>query len=291
MKLDDEYKCLCEEYISEQNKIDKLKLNYLNDTDIEVCSYVSGKIFEIESLNMVCGKQISLCELIDLSFEEMRIFGEDIINRLKKILAFSNFNACSNDVSEYSCNVSYFMNYVTNSVVKDSGRVIGYNVPYEYFERYAYSLVHEHIHALKDTNYNEYKNGLTLGETLPIFMEFIMFDNVDILRKSILRDRLFDTFINCREFDILNDGISTNNTRSIYEYVRTFIGCYLNSFYYAVILYYMYKENKLKILDLVSRVLKHELTTLELLEQLGIYGDIKGEVFEKEMGNIKRLIK
>lgn len=65
----------------------------------------------------------------------------------------------------------------------------------------------------------------------------------------------------------------------------------MNSFYYVVILYSMYKETPKKILDLVSRVLKQEITTLDMLNCLGIYGDIKGGTFEKELDHIRKLLK
>ena len=79
--------------------------------------------------------------------------------------------------------------------------------------------------------------------------------------------------------------------RSVYEYIRSYIGRYLNSFYYAIILYNMYKENPKKILGYVSKVLNHELTTYDMLIDLNIYGDIKGEVFENEINSIKRSLK
>ena len=56
-------------------------------------------------------------------------------------------------------------------------------------------------------------------------------------------------------------------------------------------LYSMYKETPKKILDIVSRVLKHEITTLEMLEQLGLYRDIRGSIFEKELGKFRKLVK
>ena len=112
-------------------------------------------------------------------------------------------------------------------------------------------------------------------------------------------------FDNSLEYSVLDDAVKKNNlTRSsfiedddynikkvVYEYARTKIGCYLNSFYYALILYHMYKETPNKIMNLVYKVLMNEMTTLELLQQLGIYGDIRGEVFEKELRNVKKLVR
>ena len=65
----------------------------------------------------------------------------------------------------------------------------------------------------------------------------------------------------------------------------------MNSFYYALMLYSLYKETPNKILNLVNKVLNHEMTTFELLNNLGLYGDIKGEIFEKELGMIRQLVK
>ena len=53
----------------------------------------------------------------------------------------------------------------------------------------------------------------------------------------------------------------------------------------------MYKETPKKILDFASRVLLQEITTLDMLNCLGIYGDIKGSTFEKELGLIRKLLK
>ena len=53
----------------------------------------------------------------------------------------------------------------------------------------------------------------------------------------------------------------------------------------------MYKINPKKILSYISKVLSQELTTYEMLVQLGIYADIKGEIFEKELNSIKRTLK
>ena len=77
----------------------------------------------------------------------------------------------------------------------------------------------------------------------------------------------------------------------LYDYFRLKVGMYLIGFYYAIILYNMFKDNPRGILDLVIKVLKEEMTTYMLLDTLGIYGDIKGEIFEKEVGNIRKLIK
>ena len=95
---------------------------------------------------------------------------------------------------------------------------------------------------------------------------------------------------NCVNDIICEREIGTGKETKLYEYLRSRIGCYLNSFYYAVILYKMYKENPDKILYFVLKVLNHEMTTFDMLNDLGIYGNIQGEVFEKELGKIRKLV-
>jgi len=289
--VDEENRRMCEDFLPEQRFADKLKLNYLNSIDIDVCSYVKNQVFYCDFDLLTIGKKICLDDLIELSFEEMMIFDNTIIDRLRELVKSVEMNTCYDDFSEYSCNIGYTTNIYNRTVQENSGRVLGYNIPKKYFEYYTFTLVHEHIHALKETNYNEYKNVFTLGETIPIFMELLMFDSIEEIRRNVLRERLCDIFTNGIEFDIVNKYVLGNNSKSIYEYVRTTIGCYLNSFYYAVILYSMYKETPKKILDLVSKVLKHEMTTLDMLKKLNLYGDIRGEIFEKELGMIKKLVK
>ena len=92
-----------------------------------------------------------------------------------------------------------------------------------------------------------------------MFFELLMFDPRDILRRELVKDRASSLFSSTKDDFILADEYvqnnccinynSNNNTyqsKSVYEYIRTRAGCYLNSFYYAVILYSMYKETPKK---------------------------------------------
>ena len=114
------------------------------------------------------------------------------------------------------------------------------------------------------------------------------------MRRENIKARLYNlnndrnVFITSNNFFDITDDI---NDKLLFEHIRSKVGCYLNSFYYAIILYSMYKVSPKKILNLVSKVLKHEITTLEMLEKLNLYGDIRGSVFEKELNGIKKVLK
>ena len=123
----------------------------------------------------------------------------------------------------------------------------------------------------------------------------------ELLKKELLKFRMFWLLENRKDYlllgylyleEWLNEFVGENDCQcDVYKFMISKIGCYLNSFYYAVMLYNMYKETPKKILDLVSKVLKHEITTMEMLEMLDVYGDIRGSIFEKELNCIKRVLK
>ena len=137
----------------------------------------------------------------------------------------------------------------------------------------------------------------------PIFYELIDYENSKLKIKH-LEYRLFwlteqkETYlaiskilkdnINNYKLSFLNDDI--NATQNIYEYVKSYFGSYLGGFYYALILYNMYKVNPEIILNLINDVLSHKITTLDMLNKLNIYGSIEGETFEKEINTIKKVL-
>ena len=298
------FKNICNYMMPEKILSDISKLNYLNYDDINVCHYVISQLSYTDNFRIKKGRIISLKSMKEKSLEEVRIFGDDIYSRVQDLLSTVPINRCNN-IFDFQCRVGYDMDDKNNIIDPNSGKIDCYIVPRYLFEYCIFRLDHEHIHALKETNYEEYKNAFVLGEVIPMFFELIIFDPRNIIRRELVKDRLSSLNITKKNFTFVDeyiqnygfisfnsiDGDDYYQQRSIYEYLRTRDGCYLNSFYYALILYNMYKENPKKILDFVSRVLKQEITTLDMLNCLGIYGDINGGTFEKELGLIRKLLK
>lgn len=282
--------------------MDKMNINYLSKEDFLICEYVIDQLVNIDVDNIYYGKSILINELKEKSLEEIKIFGIDIKNKIIDLLYRTPFNYDFDKDSKFGTEISYSFDE-SDSLVSKIGIVSGYIVPSKLYELSVYHFVHEYIHMLKDTNYDEYKSFISLGEVIPLFYELMIYNPDEMLKKELLRLRMFWLFENRKDYLLLdylylgewiNEFVcETDNDCKcdVYEFMISKIGCYLNSFYYAVILYNMYKDNPKKILDLVSRVLKQEITTLEMLNILNIYGDINGSVFEKELDVIRKVLK
>lgn len=281
-----------------KKQMDKMNVNYLSREDFFICEYVLDQLVNIDIDKINYGNSISIDELIRRSLDEIKVFGINIDNNMFK----TKIEYVNDEKSQFGTAVSYGFDN-NDLVVPYSGIITKYIVPNELYELSSYHLAHEHIHALKETNYNEYKNCITLGEVIPLFYELMIYNPDEILKKELLKFRMFWILNNKKDYllldylyldEWLNEFVCETDNEckcDVYEFMISKIGCYLNSFYYAVILYNMYKDNPKKILELVSRVLKQEITTLEMLNILDIYGDINGCVFEKELDVIRKVLK
>ena len=285
-----------------KKQIDKMKVDYLSNEDFLICDYLLDQLVNIDVSNINYGKIISLDELVEKSLTEIKIFGLDIENKILDLLSRTPIICFSNPISYFGTAVSYGLD-TNDCVIPSSGMINEYIIPTKLYELSTYYFAHEHIHAIKDTNYNEYKSCITLGETIPMFYELMVYNPDEVIKIELLKDRIFGLLKNRKDYllfdylyldEWLKEWVcETDNDCKcgVYEFMLSKVGCYLNSFYYAVMLYYMYKESPKKILSLVSRVLKHEITTLEMLKMLDIYGEIRGSIFEKELDSIKKILK
>ena len=120
-------------------------------------------------------------------------------------------------------------------------------------------LGHEFNHALKDINLDERRIRDRVAEVIPMFYEMLCseYEPKEDVSKEIKKRRLA-----LLQLDKDNESEDARQLQ------------YFNSFYYALALYNMYRkdENKALILRLMTRVLKKEISTLDLLEMLDIYG-------------------
>jgi len=295
-----DFKETCQEYIQQKESSDNLRFNYLFKRDIDVCNYM---INVLPSQFNVLGtyNRINITQLILDSLEEFKNFDIHNYKSLCNLINDVEFLTID-DEHRFLIKMSHFNNNDYPGVVNIVPH--SYVIPKIVYDIDVYTLTHEHCHGLKDTNPLEAKNNLIFGEVIPIFYELFTLDFENPKKLIMLKHRL--KHLNYIKYDYLmaNELVKEEigctyfeydeeefYLRSIYEYIRSYIGRYLNSFYYAVILYNMYKENPTKISDYVSKVLSHELTTYDMLLELNIYGDIRGEVFEKELGGIKRCLK
>ena len=296
-----------EEIMNEQRTdkeiVDNLKISYLDMVDLEVCNYVSSQLEKIDFLNssLNVGRQISLDELIDNSIYDMSLFGDEAQSDAFNIINRAEIYRVPEDFG-FGTYLRYERDF--NGDIPIFGDAKGFNIPEKLYEISSALFSHELVHALKDTIYYEYVYNKTLGEVIPLFYELISNENNMLLKGEVLKLRLCYLMDNNAEYkyfsDLINDNIlkyystlrmKTLEDIELYNFIRSRVGCYLNSYYYAIMLYRLYKENPRDVLGYVSMVLNKEMTTFQLLSYLGIYGDIRGEIFEKEISNIKKLVK
>lgn len=302
--LDSRYEQFMVEQLNERKIHDAFGLRHLDDVDLEVCYYVINHLLPMNVDEINLGKKIDIYEMIDIALNQLDKIGGSVSLDAEKITYAKSFvKFDTDDCLQLTTSISYEI--TDDGVLENSGQVSYFLVPDNLYEISGYFFGHEQLHALKEIDYREYINQRTLGEVIPIFYEFMIYSPEEDMCKEILKVRIRSIFDNALEYKLFNDAFRANKLNEIilgedketirkskvYEYARTKMGCYLNSFYYALILYNMYKETPERVLGLVSRVLKHEITTLNMLEQLGIYGDIRGEIFEKELRNTKKLIR
>lgn len=304
--LDHSYEQFMQKELEERREYDALCIKHLNDVDLEVCDYIIRYMpllpMNVDKINF--GSVITVHDMVEIGLKELKRIDDSVSLEAKKITCSTPIEKIKTEhVVDMATAVSYEM--TENGVLEDSGEVSKFVIPANLYEISGYLFGHEQLHALKDINYREYQNLKISGEVIPIFYELMIYSPEEVIKKEVLKVRISNIFDNALEYELFNDAFRANKLNEIilgedketirkslvYEYTRTKVGCYLNSFYYALILYSMYKETPQKILDLVSKVLKHEITTLEMLEQLGIYGDIRGEAFEREAKGLKKLLK
>ena len=299
----DEYEQFMKKELERRQSYDILGMKYLDMIDLEVCNYVINQMFSVDVDNINLGKKIDDCDLVEIGLEELEKMGKAIPVMAERIVITTPIVEIKTD-NNFLMATAISYGTKDTRLIEDSLKVNKFFVPENLYQISGYFFGHEILHSLKDVNYKEFVER-TVNEVIPIFYEFVIYSPEEVLKKEVLKIRMEILFKHANEYELFDNACRENKINEIvlgedkeiirkskvYEQVRTSKGCYLNSFYYALILYNMYKETPKKILDLVSKVLKHEMTTMEMLESLGVYGDIRGEVFEKELQNIKKLVK
>lgn len=293
---------ICKNFEQEKACRDAINTNYLSKNDYEICDYVINNIPDIDHVSYH-GKVIFQSYAIKSSLNQFKKFNPENHQKLLNIIKNVNF---IRDYPSYTSGVGTTYDTVPNDDIKiilNPGLISNYHLPKKIHNIDIICLGHEHCHALKETDYTEHKNYLILGEVIPIFYELINYEN-DFLKEKHLEYRLVwlknQKDIYLALFKILKESISShklsflqddiNKTINMYEFVKSASGCYLGGFYYALILYNMYKEEPIKILNLVNDVLSNKITTFDMLNELNIYCNITGETFEKEITNIKKVL-
>lgn len=290
---------ICKRFIPTKNACDKARLYYPSRDDFLISTYTCDVLPKFET-PFQKNKLTTKNHIINESLKQFEIFGEDIYTELFNIVNKVKL-ARKNDNHIHSVYISFKKK---NDKIINPGYVEYYQIPRILYDIDTIFLGHEHCHALKESNYEERKYGLILSEVIPIFYELIDYEN-DILRQKVLERRIHalnqdkniylvaSSAVDSNFIYRYNNAITekpTNIQKEMYLFMKAYTGVYLSNFYYATVLYNMYKQDPLTILKLVSDVLKHKLTTYEMLNHLNLYCNTSGSLYEKEINNMKRVL-
>lgn len=154
------------------------------------------------------------------------------------------------------------------------------NIPIKLNDLSYIYIGHEVIHVLKEgRNPLEWTYLLLYSEVLPMLYEFIQTNGMAISKRALdwrcheLKE-MYNNVHHKKELSQLD-----NDTLKYYQMPEDM---YLISFYYALLLYSLYKQSPKEILTEMQNVLHHKITTKELLERLNLLNDVNKTSFNDE---------
>lgn len=256
----------------------------MDDDDYDRCIFTGEQIDEIpfkiyNETNIYPNKLYNKC------LYNFQIYGdEELLRRVSnlfksiKIYVDTNYNGLK--IFKFRSLIS-----ITNKNENDFYSPTGIVIPGKYNALAPIYFTHETHHLLKDTNPEEYKYMLKYADVIPMFYELVEADKLGGgYEKALINNRL------ALLYNLNKELISYNHNDSLYlmRILKSKKYQYLNSFYYSVILFKLYKENPQGILNLIKKVLKREFTTFDLISILGIEGRDMDNYVKDEINILKK---
>lgn len=242
------------------------KIDDISECDIENAYYMLD-LLEHEDFVMVDIPQTSIMESVKKSLSSFSMYKSEALN--KKVDNMKGYIG-------YNPNGDIPFLFATQMVAYKDEVVPTIHYPM-ILDKTSYAFLgHEFHHALKDVNCKERRIRDRVAEVIPMFYEMMCAEeetNEDV-SKEILKRRL-----------LLLQKDKENETDDLVRQLQ-----YFNSYYYALALYHKYKNDKIVVLRLITRVLTGEINTLDLLEMLDIYNKNLDYDVSKELYMIKEYI-
>ncbi len=291
-----------ERYLEDfRDSADNLGNDYISPKEARVVEVVGSCLRNVNIEEYYLGVGISRDQLMDRGFKSVLLLGSELEPRLRETIDKTPINESEeiqrcNMGGEFSFKHDQFGRPIKDSITAKL------NILVKPLEIDGIVLGHEFIHLMKDTNYDELKSSL-YTEALPMFLEFICFDKGIEFAPELLKMRIdvlgrqYDYY---REFALESERQHKNFGRefkgigyrkSLEEFACTLGGSYLNSFYVALVLYNMYKDNPKKVLEMVRKVLQKEMITKDLCDRLGVISEEQDETFVREFEGLNKVLK
>lgn len=245
-------------FLFEKQINDQLNFDNPNDDDFEIIKMVCDNLEKtnkpkLDITNKNNAKKIALDSLNNLSFYNKELENIDLIE--------NNMN----DEYDYSTAIASRYNKKKNKILKNKSFVKGIIIPHTVTELAPIWLGHEYIHCLKDTNYLEFKSLYT--EVLPLFYEILVSNEMLKEKHDNWKQARLYMFSHSKKMYELSKKKYKESNEEIHKYMMYSYGKYFLNYYYSVLLYSIYKDDKKDILKYINKILEKKKTTLQLLNR------------------------
>lgn len=274
--------------INEKKGMEMLGAPYLDHRDKKVVQYV------IRSLRGT-GAKLSEGERVEFNplvrealgdFEE--VFGFGAARKVESTLYGLPIQAVVPLPHGFSSHIVFSGDSETKKIDESSGKVDHFKTYNGVSAEDRVFLGHEFIHMSKDLNFDEYKSIMVCNDVIPMLYELIKMGDY---AKEILSTRFYLLEVEMKEYEIATKHMKSGKDKDLYKVVQSRAGQYLNSFYYTVVLYKMYQNDPQMILGYMRRVVNREMTTLDMLKDLGIYLVDNNEMYDEQVQELRRIVR
>ena len=289
-----EYKRFLDGLMNRKKVSELLGLRVMNDLDFEIAERMGILVPNFSPKMEATGAIISSEQAFLESYRYLELFGLSYMERAKSNVSGAQVLHVLPYIFTYTTHIEYSLDDETNEVKKNSGVVAHFKVPSQFDQVSPLWLAHEHIHSLKETNYEEYQDANVFSDVIPMFFELVMSHQVDSkFTKVLLRNRLALLNNEYSSTKKAKDIFSKDKTlQDYYSIYATSSMQYLNSFYYSLLLFSYYLKDQETILKFVREVLDGKKTTRSMLEELHfiyIYDSkVAGEGIKEIVSRISR---
>ena len=269
---------------------DILGIRLMEDKDLSIAKKMISLIPNVFPKVYPMGNILSEDQAFSKSYKYLSVFGQSYVDRAAETINSTKVNKIFNNTFTFVTNITYEVDHKTNKVIKESGNVNNIKTPIVFDEVSPMWLAHEHIHNLKELNYEEYKDGQIFGDVIPMFLELVIAGQESKDKSSaFIMNRLY--LLKNEVYELLHVKKLIPENNPLYKTLESSYLQYLNSFYYSLQLYELYKTKREETLDKIREVLDGEKTTRNILEELELLHNFDKTNTKKALQKVISIIK
>ena len=274
--------------INEKKYIDAVGMPYLSSSDKKVIQHVIRTLKGTGAI-LVNSSNVGIESVISGALGDIKeVFGSTVVRRTESKLYEIDKRFLYKLPHSFTTDITYSLDSDTKKAIPSSGRVDSLNMPNVMTSADRVFIGREFIHMNKDLNFEEYKLLMTYSDVIPILYEFItMKDDAN----EVLSARISALGLEIHGYELAAQKMKSGREKDLYKVILSRSGQYLNSFYYATILYRMYLNDPKMILDYIRRVINCEMTTLDMLKDFGIHLVDNNEMYDEQVQEFRRVVR